>query len=250
MARRIKFGSMMGLGLMAAAAPMFVGKAKPSEEMDIESRTPGDNERTKTKIGEGIASMFQSFAPIRQFSTHICSIHMKQGELQKQIPIHQYISHINEDVMQSVMMDSDRKDARMIGVEYIITEKLFKQLPEDEKKFWHSKGYAAKSGLIVAPRLPWTAEHKLINDMAPTYGKSFVFWDKQSDPLPMGPPSITVEPTRDGMVKSDLISWRDSVLGINTEKERKHRADIAEPERIRGADSWEKTPIQLTVKKV
>ena len=28
--------------------------------------------------------------------------------------------------------------ARLIGVEYIISERLFKALPEEEKRFWHS----------------------------------------------------------------------------------------------------------------
>lgn len=28
--------------------------------------------------------------------------------------------------------------ARLIGIEYIITERLFRELPEEEKKYWHS----------------------------------------------------------------------------------------------------------------
>jgi len=235
---------LVGFGLMAATVPMFGGMGKKE---DVEGDTPGDRERTKTKVGEGISSLFQSHAPMNSFKTHLCSIFLKPGDWNKQIPVHEYMSHINEDVMQSVIMDSDRKDARMIGVEYVITEKLFQQLPEEEKKLWHSKAYAAKSGLIVAPQLPWTAEHKLMEDLTPTYGKSFMFWDKHSDKLPMGVPSIIIEPNRDGMVKTDLIRWRDDVLGINTEKERKNREDISFK---KGTDSWEKEPIQLTTRKV
>lgn len=28
--------------------------------------------------------------------------------------------------------------ARLLGVEYIISERLFNELPEEEKRFWHS----------------------------------------------------------------------------------------------------------------
>jgi Protein of unknown function (DUF1264) len=34
--------------------------------------------------------------------------------------------------------DSDKSNARLIGIEYIISRRLFEGLPADEKKFWHS----------------------------------------------------------------------------------------------------------------
>jgi len=245
-ARRFgKFGFMLGIPLMAALPLMSSGKTE-----NVQASTPGDTERPKTRIGEGIASWFQTHAPLNSFHTHVCSVFTKVGEPEKQIPVHSFIGHINEDVMQAIIMDSDRRDARMIGVEYIITEKEFLRLPEDEKKFWHSKGYAAKSGLIVAPRLPWTVEHRLMADLAPTYGKSFLFWDKATDPLPMGPPMLAVEPNKDGIVKGDLLKWRDEVLGVNTEKERKNRKDIPDPAKVRGVDMWETDPVQLTASKL
>lgn len=46
----------------------------------------------------------------------------------------------------------------MIGVEYIISERLFKTLPEDEKKLWHSHISEVKSGLLTAPMIPEIAE--------------------------------------------------------------------------------------------
>jgi hypothetical protein len=50
-------------------------------------------------------------------------------------------SHLNEDVRQCVIYDSPDKNGRLIGVEYIISAKLFEQLPPEEKKYWHSHVY-------------------------------------------------------------------------------------------------------------
>jgi len=141
--------------------------------------------------------------------------------------------------MQSVTMDSDQKDARMIGIEYIITEKLFKQLPEEEKKLWHSHAYEVKSGTVVAPKLPWKSEHRLMKELTPTYGKSYHFWDTSTHPLPYGIPHLMVAPTRDGIIKSDLLYQRDKKLRVDTEAEMKNREDIKTPNIIAGADSWE-----------
>jgi hypothetical protein len=36
-----------------------------------------------------------------------------------------------------LIFDSNEENARLIGVEYVVSERLFKTLPEDEKKLWH-----------------------------------------------------------------------------------------------------------------
>ncbi len=49
-----------------------------------------------------------------------------------------------------------------MGVEYIISARLFATLPDDEKKLWHSHDYEVKSGSLVAPSLPQVAEKQLM----------------------------------------------------------------------------------------
>ncbi len=41
-----------------------------------------------------------------------------------------------------------------MGVEYIISERLFKDPAAEEKKLWHSHQYEVKSGSLIAPGLP------------------------------------------------------------------------------------------------
>lgn len=48
----------------------------------------------------------------------------------------------------------------MIGVAYVISERLFSKLPEEEKKLWSSNAFLVKSGIKIAPRMPWAAEHR------------------------------------------------------------------------------------------
>jgi hypothetical protein len=58
-----------------------------------------------------------------------------------QVEAHHYCSHLNEEVRQCILYDSDSPNARLIGVEYIISRRLFEALPEEEKKYWHSHVY-------------------------------------------------------------------------------------------------------------
>lgn len=39
---------------------------------------------------------------------------------------------------QCIIYDSNKADAKLIGIEYIISRKLFDTLPPEERKYWHS----------------------------------------------------------------------------------------------------------------
>ena len=66
-----------------------------------------------------------------------------------QVEAHHYCGHLNEEVRQCVIYDSGEDKARLIGIEYIISRRLFESLPEEEKKMWHSHQYEAST--VLAP---------------------------------------------------------------------------------------------------
>jgi len=237
-----KRSTQVGVTAMTAAALGIFGS---SDKDKSQNQVPGDKETVKSILGENIATMIQNFAPINSFKTHLINIRLYSNEPRRQLVTHEYLSHINEDVMQSILMDSDKPGARIVGVEYIITEKLFNQLPEDEKKLWHSRAYEITSGLAVAPGMPFAMEHRLMRDLAPTYGKTFALWHVDSDPLPLGVPQLLVAPNRDGILNKQLLNARDYRFGIDTEKERRNRSDIEMPRQDPNSDFGAKNSINL-----
>jgi hypothetical protein len=57
---------------------------------------------------------------------------------------HHFCGHLNEEMRQCVLYDGDSPKARLIGVEYIISARLFEGLPAEEKKYWHSHAYEVR----------------------------------------------------------------------------------------------------------
>ena len=51
--------------------------------------------------------------------------------------------------MVSTPVCSDAPNARLIGIEYIISPRLFEKLPDDEKRYWHSHKHEIESGSLV-----------------------------------------------------------------------------------------------------
>jgi hypothetical protein len=139
-----------------------------------------------------------------------------------------------------VIYDGNKKDARLMGVEYIVSARLFATLPESEKAMWHSHVHEVKSGQLIAPGIPEVAEHELMQKLVGTYGKTFHTWhtDMQRE-LPVGVPQIMMGFTADKQIDPRLVAERDSRFGVSSEKRRAARADIETPAILPGPDAWQ-----------
>lgn len=200
---------------------------------------PGDGKSVGTAVLEAGSEVFQSEAPLRAIHAHVCGFHFYSGDMDRQVVAHHYCAHLSEELMQCVIFDSDEKDARLIGIEYIISARLFESLPEDEKKLWHSHGHEVKSGQLIAPGLPETAERELMKKLAGTYGKTWHTWQvDRGDELPLGIPQLMMSFTADGQVQESLVQERDARYGVSSEDRRELRSGIPNPGTVPGADAW------------
>ncbi|EFN60097.1 hypothetical protein CHLNCDRAFT_17435, partial [Chlorella variabilis] len=155
--------------------------------------------------------LLQSFTPLKAVHEHVCAWHFYAHDQGRQVEAHHYCSHPTEEVRQCVLFDSDQKGARLLGVEYIISERLFNELPEEEKR------YEVGSGLLVAPGVPGIAERQDMQKLIGTYGKAWHMWQVDlGDPLPYGPPQLMMAFTDDNQVRPELVEERDRRYGMST----------------------------------
>ncbi|KAJ0581561.1 putative Oil body-associated protein [Helianthus annuus] len=87
------------------------------------------------------AQMLQSLTPIKQMSQHACTFALYSQDMSRQIETHHFVTRINQDFLQCAVYDSDDSSGRLIGVEYIVSDRIFDTLPPDEQKLWHSHAY-------------------------------------------------------------------------------------------------------------
>lgn len=95
--------------------------------------------------------------------------HFYAHDMKRQVEAHHYCTHYNQDMRQCLIYDSPEKNARLIGVEYIVSEKLFQGLPDEEKKFWHTHEYEVKGGILFMPGVPQAAEHKELEEVITSF---------------------------------------------------------------------------------
>lgn len=86
------------------------------------------------------------------------------------------------------LYDSDEKNARLIGVEFIVGPDAYATLPEAEKALWHHHKEEIGKVDPVLPEMTEEEAAEFVTSIEETYGKIFLVWDSPKDELPVGQP--------------------------------------------------------------
>lgn len=191
----------------------------------------GEAKHGDTRMLEGGAKILQSNSPLKGFDVYLDGFHPMKDKPEMQMEAHHYCHQVNEDFAQCVLFDGNTRTANMNGVEYIISEKLFNTLPEEERKYWHPHNGEILSGQLLAPGLPAAAEHALMKKKMNSYGKTWHVWHtghhgEPGDKLPLGEAMLAWSFNRDGEIMPGLSEARDKQLKVETAKKREQRADL------------------------
>ncbi|RXR00844.1 OBAP family protein [Pseudoxanthomonas composti] len=210
-------------------------------------RAPGGKAQADTAVLEAGAAALQDRPPVEALNAYLDGFHFYNGTPEGQMEAHHYCAILNEDLIQCVIYDGNVGQAKLMGVEYIVSEKLFKTLPAAERTFWHSHVHEVKSGQLIAPGIPKLAEHRLMEKLVSTYGKTWHTWhtDRKKS-LPTGVPQLMMGFTADGQARADMVAARDRRMQVSSEQNRQERQDIPVPQIVEGADHWQRqAPVQL-----
>jgi hypothetical protein len=193
----------------------------------------GGKESTKLKTLSAGAEMLQTQSPPSQFNAYLVGLHPMKSHPQMQAEAHHFCRQVNQDFAQCVLFDGNTAAANLTGVEYIISEKLFAQLPAAEKQYWHPHNYEILSGQLVAPGLPDVAEKEFLKTKMNSYGKTWHLWNtghfgmNDADRLPLGPPELAWSFNHDGEQVAGLLESFQKRLDVNLAKARAARAELS-----------------------
>lgn len=241
---------MLRYALSSVSVAMLVSCG--GENTSSKVSAPGAEETAKTKVLEAGANLMQDKTPLNVLNAYMDGFHFYNGDMKGQMEAHHYCGHLNEEMIQCVIFDGNGEQAKLMGVEYIVSGAMFAKLPADEKKLWHSHVHEVRSGQLIAPGIPEVAEHEFMEKIAGTYGKTWHTWHTDKDlELPLGSPLLMMGFTQDGHANEQMVADRDKRFDVSSAENRKKRADIHYPPIDPGADAWQKgETVQLQVMKV
>lgn len=175
-----------------------------------------------------MAGALQDFEPVRNHDMLFNSLHFYVSDPSRQVESNHCCGHLTEDFRQCLIYDSHNTyKARLIGVEYIISGRMYESLPEEERRYWHSHRYEVHSGLLIMPGVPEMQEDIEMRKLGDTYGKTWHFWQiDRGDPLPFGPAQLMGSFTAPNQVNAQLLKLRDEKFGVNTIRKQERRQSM------------------------
>ena len=174
------------------------------------------------------AHLLQTAAPLGGFDAYVVGFHPAKDDPQQQMEAHHFCKVVNGDLLQCVLFDGNTRGANLIGIEYIISGRLFETLPDGEQGYWHPHNYEVLSGELVAPGLPEAAEEALMALLVNSYGKTWHTWhtgthDRPGMALPLGDARLMWSFNRDGECDERLRHDRNTAMGLDVEAKRAER---------------------------
>lgn len=168
---------------------ILVGLAAGIPLADVLRPKPAQADDAKAVHGQRPAGVK---APIQEI-LH-CPLAFAGVHLMKDLPEHSQVAYhyckpVNEDVNQCVLYDGSGPGAKLIGIEYLVSDALYRKMPLEEKSYWHDHKYEVDSGLLKSLTQTGEEEKKTLAVVKTLWGKVFHTW-ATGKTYPIGPPRL------------------------------------------------------------
>lgn len=211
----------------------------------------GDPTSTKEQILHAGTSMIQNFDPPKQLCAHLNAYHTYANNPGEYVETNHYCTHVNEDVRQCILYDGPGPNAKLIGIEYMVTPRIHEKLDPEERKLWHSHVFEVKSGMLFlptptgVPNAAWEpAETEEMKAVIELYGKVYHLWQtNRGHEVPLGEPQLMTSFTKQDQFEDyeNVVGERDKRFGVDSKVKAEKRKDIPEPKIHEDADqAWKK----------
>jgi Protein of unknown function (DUF1264) len=166
--------------------------------------------------------------PMGKSHLHFCGIHMAKKNPKLQFVTQHYCAaHTGGsegDVFQCVLFDGTGANAKLVGVEYLISDEAYRKLPDAEKKYWHAHTYEVLGGGLIAPGMAKKDEDAFMKVILTTWGKAWHTWPDPATAIPTGEPMLIWSLIGDGQADPKVVARRDAEFKCDSAKVAGERA--------------------------
>ena len=204
-----------------------------AREAEPQVEPAGSKKSAKLQALSAGAKMLQTQSPPSQLDAYLVGLHPMKDHPDMQMESHHFCRQVNQDFAQCALFDGNTAEANLNGIEYIISAKLFEQLPAGEKQYWHPHNFEILSGQLIAPGLPEVAEKEFLETKMNSYGKTWHVWNtghfaaNDGDSLPLGAPQLAWSFNHDGEASPGLVAHMEKRLDVRIAQKRAERPGLA-----------------------
>ena len=204
---------------------------------EVQAQTPQETGHDKTleqRVLQVGSKTLQRTRPLDGFDVYVAGLHCGKQDTQMHMEAHHYCKLVNGEFLQCIIFDDNTPDANLIGIEYIISERLYATLPDEERQYWHPHNFEVFSGQLIAPGLPAVAEHELMRQLVNSYGKTWHTWhtgrhaNQPGTALPLGEPLLMWSFNREGEADPVVEQAFIERMQFDKQQNRERRQDLTQ----------------------
>lgn len=113
---------------------------------------------------------------------------LKDNPKEAQVAYH-FCKPVSDEVNQCVLYDGTGPDAKLIGIEYLVSDAIYQKMPAEEKVYWHDHKHEVDAGLLKSLTQSGDEEEKTMQAVRPLWGKVYHTWT-EGKVYPVGPPKL------------------------------------------------------------
>jgi len=103
-------------------------------------------------------------------------VHLRKDRPADSRVAYHFCKAVNDDVCQCILYDGLGPDARLIGIEYLVTDEIYRRMPPEEQAYWHDHKYEVDSGLLRSLTQSGAEEAATLAKVRTLWGKVYHTW--------------------------------------------------------------------------
>jgi hypothetical protein len=155
--------SFSAIALMSAVAVWRAGNAQGGH--DVGKTEKPDQPGVKAPIDELM------HCPLAFAGLHL----MKDDPAESRVAYH-FCKTVHPDLNQCVLYDGTGPDARLIGIEYLVSNAIYQSMPDEEKVYWHDHKFEIDHGLLKSLTQSEKEEKETLAQVRTMWGKVYHTW--------------------------------------------------------------------------
>ncbi|HZZ81396.1 MAG TPA: DUF1264 domain-containing protein [Gemmataceae bacterium] len=157
------------LGLAAVTTivsiPAFWLTARPAPTKAAPKAPTGDVEHSKGPIGE-----------LMECPLAFAGIHLMRDDPSEARIAYHFCKPVSADLNQCILYDGRGPEARLIGIEYLVSDAVYQSMPDEEKVFWHDHTFEVDKQLLKSLTQSGAEEKKTLAHVRTMWGKVYHTW--------------------------------------------------------------------------
>jgi hypothetical protein len=140
------------------------------------ARGPGSAQAFQEPHQAATAGVKAPIAEVLHCPLAFTGVHLQKDRPANAQVAYHFCKSLSDDLSQCLLYDGTGPNARLLGIEYLVSADIYRKMPAEEQAYWHDHENEVDAGLLRSLTEQGNAEKATLAKIRTLYGKVFHTW--------------------------------------------------------------------------